>query len=124
MGEKISTGVGFPQVKKILVEREADEILNQYTGAGYGTKWGFINLVFDENAPPPSELSPEEIDSHILGVLLANQYNLKKGKKSFGGRADEAVMAELSESDGLETYEPKRIKDLTYKGKKKEGASH
>ena len=53
MGAKSSRGVGFPQVKKIVVQREAEKILNQYTGAGYGTKWGFINLVFDENAPPP-----------------------------------------------------------------------
>ena len=118
-GSKTSTGVGFPQVKKIVVEREAEEILNQYTGAGYGTKRGFINLVSDENAPPPVELSPEEIDSHILGVILANQYNLKKGKELFGNRADEAVIAELSEIDGLETYEPQRIEDLTYEDKKR-----
>ena len=44
---------------------------------------------------------------------MANQYNLKKGKELFGDRADEAVMAELSEIDGLETYEPQRIEDLT-----------
>ena len=93
-GSKTSTGVGFPQIKKIVVEREADKILNQYAGAGYGTKRGFINLVFDEDAPPPSELSPKEIDLHILGVILANQYNLKKGKELFCNRADEAVMAE------------------------------
>ena len=54
-GDKVSTtGVGFPQIKKIVVEREKDEILIQYTGAGYRTKQGFINLVFDENAPPPN----------------------------------------------------------------------
>ena len=95
-----------------------DDILNQYAGAEYGTKRGLINLVFDDNAPPSSELSPEEIDSHILGIILTNQYNLKKGKELFGDRADEAVMAELSEIDGLETYEPQRIEDLTYEDKK------
>ena len=42
-GNKTSTGVGFPQVKKIVIEREAEEIRNQYTGAGYGMKRGFIN---------------------------------------------------------------------------------
>ena len=78
----------------------------------------FINLVFDDNAPPPPELSPKEIDSHILGVILANQYNLKRGKELFGDRADEAVMAELSEIDGLKTYEPQRIENLTYEDKK------
>ena len=94
-------------------------MLNQYAGAGYGTKQGFINLVFNEDAPPPLELSPEEIDPHILKVILANQYNLKKGKELFGNRADEAVMVELSKFDGLETYEPQRIEDLTYKDKKR-----
>jgi hypothetical protein len=53
-------------------------------------------------------LSPEEIDSHVLGVILANQYNLKKGKELFGKRVNEAVMAELIEIDGLETYEPQK----------------
>ena len=63
------------------------------------------------------ELSPREIDSHILRVILANQYNLEKGKELFGKRADEAVMNTLSEFDGLETFEPQRIKDLTYENK-------
>ena len=64
--------------------------------------------------PPPDKLSPEEIDSHILGVILANQYNLKKGKELFVDRCDKAVMDELSEIDGLETDEPQRIEDLSY----------
>ena len=69
--------------------------------------------------PPPSlELSPKKIDSHILLVTLANQYNLKKGNEIFGDRSDEAVMAELSEIDGLETYAPQQIKDLSCKDKK------
>ena len=94
-GRKATTGICFQQIKKKVVERGKDKILNQYSGAGYGTKRGVINLVFGKNAPPPSELSPEEIDSHILGVVLANQYNLKKGNKLFGDRANKAVMAEL-----------------------------
>ena len=88
-----------------------------YAGAGYRTKQGVINLVFDENSPPPLELSPKEIDSHIIWVILANQYNLKKGMELFGENANEAVMNELSEIDGLETHEPQRIKDLIYKDK-------
>jgi hypothetical protein len=38
-------------------------------GARYETKRGGINLVFGEHAPPTSDLSPWEIDSHILGVF-------------------------------------------------------
>ena len=93
--EQIHHRGGIPPNKKIVAERDKGNILNQYIGAGYGTKRGIINLVFDINAPPPPELSPKEIDSHILGVILANQYNLKKGKELFGDRADKAVMAEF-----------------------------
>jgi hypothetical protein len=76
-------------------------------------------LIFDETVPPPSKSSPKEIDSHILRVILANQYNLKKGPELFCERANEAVMNDLSEIDGLKTYEPQRITDLTYKDKKR-----
>ena len=87
------------------MEQGKDTILNQYAGVGYGTKRGVINLTFGEHAPPPFELSPEEILTS-LGILLANQYNLKKGKELFGERVVEAVMNELSETNGLETYLP------------------
>ena len=115
---KATKEVGFPQIKTIVVEQEKEDILNQYAGAGYGTKQGVSNLLFDENALPTSDLPPKEIDSHILGVTFANQYNLKKGKDFFGERAKNALMNEPSEIDGLEMYEPQRIKDLTYKDKK------
>ena len=75
--------------------------------------------MFNKNAPPPLELSPEEIDSHILGVLLANCYTPKKSKELFGDHANEAIMTELSEIDRLEIYGPQRINDLTYKDKNK-----
>ena len=69
--------------------------------------------------PPTIRIPPKEIYSHILGVVLANQYNLKKRKELFGKRADEAVMNELSEIDCLNSYEPQRIKNLTYEDKKR-----
>ena len=47
-GNKAITGVGFQQIKHTVVEREKDNILNQYADASYGTKQGVINLVFDE----------------------------------------------------------------------------
>ena len=45
---------------------------------------------------------------------ITNQYILKNGKELFGDRCDKAVMAELSEIDGLETHESQRIEDLSY----------
>ena len=64
-------------------------------------------------------MSPKEINTHILGVILANQYDLMKGKELCGERDNEAVMNELSENNDLETYEPQRIKGLIYKDKKR-----
>ena len=40
-------------------------------------KRGVINLVFGENSPPSSVLSPKEVGSRVIGVILVNQYNLK-----------------------------------------------
>ena len=97
---------------------EKGEILNQYKGAGNEAKRGFVELIFYQTSPPPSELSPEGIDSQTVRVILANQYNLKKGTDLIDERASEAIMNELSEIDGLERYEPQLIKDLTYEDKK------
>ena len=96
------------------MEREKEDILNKDTGTCYRTKWGVIDLVFSDNIPSPSALSPEEIDSHILGVILANQYNMKTGKELFDNLADEAVMHELSEMNDLEIHKSQIIKDLPY----------
>ena len=38
-----------------------------------------INLLFYEDASPPSELSPEEINAYIFGGIMVNQYTLKTG---------------------------------------------
>ena len=61
-GSKATTDVGVQQIKKLVLEKEKDDILNRYTGAGYWTKRGVIHCVFDENAPPSSELSPEDTE--------------------------------------------------------------
>ena len=49
--------VGFPQVKSIRVECEMDCIKNHFSGAGYSTKGGDINLQFGDDAPPPPEIT-------------------------------------------------------------------
>ena len=85
---------------------------------------GVINLVFGENAPFPPELSADEMYPRIIGVILANRYNLRKGKELFGERANEDVKAELLELGGLETYEPQRVEDPTYEDLKNERSNH
>ena len=49
-------------------------------------------------------MTEEECESHVVGMVLANMYNLRKGTKLFGERADEAVPKELTEIDQFETY--------------------
>ena len=63
-----------------VAEREKEETLSQYKGTGYVSTRGFINLIFDETTPSPSKFYPKEIDSHILGVMLA----VKKDTELFG----------------------------------------
>ena len=58
---------------------------------------------------------PRKLIPIFLGLFWKISIISKKGKELFGNRAHETVMAELSEIDGLETYEPQRIGDLSYK---------
>ena len=41
-------------------------------------------------------MTEEEYKSHVMGLMLANMYNLKKGIELFGEKADEAVLKELT----------------------------
>ena len=47
-------------------------------------KTRFINLQFDDNGPPPPKITEAHTDAHILGVILVQQYGLKKGIELFG----------------------------------------
>ena len=64
-------------------------------------------------------MSEQEIKSHIFGVVLAQHYNLRKGHKLFGGKAEVAVDAELSQIHSLNAFLPKFAKDLSYEQKNK-----
>ena len=44
-----------------------------------------------------------ESESHVVGLVLANMYNLRKGTELFGERADEAVLSELTQVDEFKT---------------------
>lgn len=51
-------------------------------------------------------MTEEECKSHVVGLVLANMYNLRKGTELFGEKADEAVLMELIEIDEFVTYNP------------------
>ena len=81
-------------------------IKNQVSGAGYSTKRMVINLHFDDDAPPPPEMTEAHTDAHILGVLLVQKYGLKKLIELFAEKVDAAVVKKLTQIHKLETYEP------------------
>ena len=112
-------GVGFLQIKIIRVECEMDRIKNHFAGAGYSTKRGVINLQFDNDAPPPPDMTEANTDAHILGVIFVQQYGLNKGIELFGEKSDAAVVKELTQINELETYEPIMAPDLSWEEKKK-----
>ena len=87
----------------------------KYAGAGYSAKQGVIAMkTTDDAKDAPRQMSEEEMESHIIGVILAQQYNLRKGLELFSDRAEAAVDAELLQIHALNAFVPKLAKDLSY----------
>ena len=61
-------------------------------GAGYKEKQGVINVNFAENVGTSPAVYEEEIEAHIMGVVLIENFNTKKGIDVFGNRAETPVM--------------------------------
>ena len=80
----------------------------------YETVRGVLHLETDEGKPIFSKMSEEDCETHVLGVLLAQHYNMKKAKELFGDRSDKAIMKELKQIHSYETYEPLKAHDLTW----------
>ena len=70
-----------------------------------------ISLI-DEN-PPPVGLTEEQLDDHIMGVILAQHFSLKKGIPLFGDKAEQATTEELQAIHDMGTYEPLDASKLT-----------
>ena len=100
-----------------VAEREKEETLSQYKGTGYVSTRGFINLIFDETAPLHLSCSLKKSIHIYLSLFWLINIIQKERTELFDEHANKAVMNELSESDGLETYELQIIEDLVYKDK-------
>ena len=107
-------GAGFPEVHKR--ESEEERLRDQFVGAGYCTKRGVINL---QAGTAPKRMNEVELESYMVGVVMAQQYSMKKAKELFGDKSDAAVMKELSQIHDFETYVPLHAKDLSWDEKKK-----
>ena len=78
----------------------------QYARAGYKTKQGVVHFNVGNDAPPLKTMTKEKSDAHIVGVIFAQNFSLKKGLELFGGKADAAVHKELTQIHKMDTYEP------------------
>ena len=71
-----------------------------------------VLLNLDEAGPPP-KLNEEDIEEHLMGVVLAHQFSLKKGLQKFGDVAEKAVEDEIKQYVEMDCYEPLDAKKLT-----------
>ena len=73
---------------------------------------------FAENADNPPAMTEEDINAHIMGLVLVEHYNMKKGLELFGERGDKAVTKELQNIHDMNTYDPMDASKLSYQEKK------
>ena len=71
----------------------------------YNQKRGVMFLNTDKMEPPP-DLRGDDVEEHLLGVVLAHQFLLKKGLELFGEVAENAAEAEIQQYVDMNCYEP------------------
>ena len=75
-------------------------------------------MKFSDNVETPPGTSEEEIKTHIMGVVLINHFNTKKGINIFGNMSETAVMKELQKIHDMNTYKSMDASTLTYQERK------
>ena len=66
-----------------------------------------LNVKEDADGRTPTPMNEDEIETHVIGIALVEQYSLKKASKLFGATStDEAVSKELNQIHDMETYTP------------------
>ena len=48
-------------------------------------------------------MTEDKSDAHIVGIIFAQHFSLKKGLELFGGKADAAVHKELTQIHKMDT---------------------
>ena len=102
-----------PPRARVKDDPERDAVVNLYQGAGYSAKKGFINVEVNRGAGPLMQMTSEESEAHVVGLVLAQMYSLRKGTELFGEKAEQATMAELTQIDNFETYKPVHKHELS-----------
>ena len=52
------------------------------------------------------KISKEDVNAHVLGVIMAQQFSLHVGLKKFGDKAKKLVTKELTQIHDMGTYTP------------------
>ena len=86
-----------PLVGKYRPDEDRECIDSQYAGAGYRKKQGVGHFNVGDDAPPLKPMTEEQSYAHIVGVIFAQHFSLKKGLELFGEKSDTAVHKELSQ---------------------------
>ncbi len=73
---------------------------------------GVIHLNLDQE-PEVEPMTHEETQEHIVGLIMSNQYSLKKGLELFGEKAEAATEKELQQIHDMDTYTPMHPDELT-----------
>ena len=78
-------------------------------------KMGILNVNCEAPEPEPDRdwMNDRDLDKQMLGVILVQQYNLKKGMELFGDRAKEATKNEFQQIHDFGTHIPVKPKELT-----------
>ena len=84
-----------------------------FRGTRYKLKDGVISVNVGPvvpQTPTPSRAASvfDEFDTNVevLGLIMIHQYNLKKGLKLFGDKAEIATVKELKQIHDMRTYVP------------------
>ena len=69
----------------------------------------------------PPKMTESQIEYHLVGVVMAQQYSINKAKELFGDKADAEGTKELNQMHAFETSVPVQIKanDISREEKKK-----
>ena len=101
---------------------DAHPTLFTYQGQTFRPENGIINLNLDvdDGEQQPTPMTEEEIETHIIGVAMIDQYSLKKASKLFGEDAsNKAVSKELNQIHNMDTYIPMDARQLTKEQRQK-----
>ena len=64
-------------------------------------------------------MTESQIESHLVGVVISQQYSMEKAKELFGDEANAAGMRELNQINNFDTYIPLKASDVSWEEKKK-----